>query len=176
MAKGRFIALLLIILCANGISKVNAQRYAVIDMEYLLSKMPEYARVDTTLELMTAKWQQQVDSVSHYADSLRKDFKAEQYMLADELKAKRMLQIQNAETEVRNLRTSYFGYQGALFKQRAQLVQPIQNKIYSVIQQLSVKYGWDFVLDKSAGTALIFSDPKLNKSDVILEAMGIKTK
>jgi outer membrane protein len=145
-------------------------------MNYLLSKMPEYARVDTTLELLTARWQKEVDSAGHFADSLRKDYKAEQYMLADELKAKRMLQIQNAETEVRNLQTGYFGYQGQLFKKRAELVQPIQSKIYSIIQQLSIKYGWDFVLDKSAGTQVIFSDPKLNKSDVILEAMGIKTK
>jgi len=176
MGKWRFIFVLLIILSVGSFAVAHAQRYAVVDMDYMLSKMPEYARVDTTLELMTVKWQQQIDSVSHYADSLRKDFNAEQYMLADELKAKRMLQIQNAETEVRNLRTSYFGYQVELFKRREQLVQPIQNKIYRVIQQLSIKYGWDFVLDKSAGTALIFSDPKLNKSDMILETMGIKTK
>ena len=165
----------LLLLIGSG-TVASAQRYAVVDMNYLLSKMPEYARVDTTLALMTAKWQKEVDSAGHYADSLRNDFKSEQYMLADELKAKRMLQIQNAETEVRNLRTGYFGYEGELFKKRAQLVQPIQNKLYSMIQQLSVKYSWDFVLDKSAGTQLIFSDPKLNKSDLILEAMGIKTK
>ncbi|SEA57205.1 periplasmic chaperone for outer membrane proteins Skp [Arachidicoccus rhizosphaerae] len=167
---------LLTLAAISSTETLLAQRYAVIDMNYMLSKMPEYARVDTTLELLTAKWQKEVDSAGHYADSLRNDYKAEQYMLADELKAKRMLQIQNAETEVRNLRTGYFGYQGQLFKKRAELVQPIQNKIYSIIQQLSVKYGWDFVLDKSAGTQVIFSDPKLNKSDVILEAMGIKTK
>lgn len=171
-----FKSIFLLLFCIGTVFTAGAQRYAVVDMNYMLSKMPEYARVDTTLELMTAKWQKQVDSASHYADSLRNDYKSEQYMLPDELKAKRMLQIQNAETEVRNLRTSYFGYQGALFKKRAQLVQPIQNKIYSIIQQLSVKYGWDFVLDKSAGTQLIFSDPKLNKSDLILEAMGVKTK
>ena len=174
MVKLRFIALLTSLICCIGFAK--AQRYAVVDMTYILEQMPEFARVDTTLELMAAKWQLEVDSAAKYADSLRHDFDAEQYMLADELKAKRMLQIQNAETEVRNLRTGYFGYQGELFKRRAQLVQPIQNKIYSVIQQLSIKYAWDFVMDKSAGTALIFSDPKLNKSDLVLEAMGIKTK
>lgn len=167
---------LILVLGVAGWSSAHAQRYAVVDMDYLLSKMPEYARVDTTLELMAVRWQKEIDSVAHYADSLNKDFKVEQYMLADELKAKRMLQIQNAETEVRNLQTKYFGYQGELFKRRAQLVQPIQNKIYSMIQQLSIKYSWDFVLDKSAGTQVIFSDPKLNKSDLILEAMGIKTK
>ena len=174
MVKLRYIALLVCIACC--VCEVNAQRYAVVDMTYILAQMPEYARVDTTLELMSAKWQLEVDSAEHYADSLKHDFDAEQYMLADELKAKRVLEIQNAETQVRNLRTSYFGYQGELFKKRAQLVQPIQNKIYSIIQQLSIKYAWDFVLDKSAGTALLFSDPKLNKSDLILEAMGIKTK
>ena len=171
-----FKSIFLLLLIIGAVAAASAQRYAVVDMNYMLSKMPEYARVDTTLELMTAKWQKQIDSASHYADSLRNDYKSEQYMLPDELKAKRMLQIKNAQTEVGNLRTSYFGYQGELFKKRAQLVQPIQNKIYSIIQQLSVKYGWDFVLDKSAGTQLIFSDPKLNKSDLILEAMGVKTK
>lgn len=155
---------------------VKGQRYAVVDMQYILGKLPEYVQVDTTLQLMALKWQREVDSVAHFGDSLRKDFEAEQYMLADELKAKRMLQIRNADNEVRNLQTVYFGYQGELFKKRSQLVQPIQNKVFSVIQQLSIKNGWDFVLDKSSGTSLLFSDPKLNKSDLVLESMGIKAK
>lgn len=170
------VVIILTFVIAITASTVKAQRYAIIDMQYMLAKMPEYARVDTTLQLMALKWQREVDSTAHFADSLRKDFEAEQYMLADELKAKRMLQIQNADNEVHNLQTLYFGYQGTLFKKRAELIQPIQNKIYSMIQQLSVKNGWDFVLDKSAGSALLFSDPKLNKSDVILKAMGIRAK
>lgn len=174
--QSKRIAVILIALIAITASTVKAQRYAIVDMQYMLAKMPEYARVDTTLQLMALKWQKEVDSIAHFADSLRKDFEAEQYMLADELKAKRMLQIQNAENEVHNLQTLYFGYQGTLFKKRSELVQPIQNKIYSMIQQLSVKNGWDFVIDKSAGTALLFSDPKLNKSDLILKAMGITAK
>ncbi|HTN36393.1 MAG TPA: OmpH family outer membrane protein [Arachidicoccus sp.] len=169
-------AIALTVICLVTVFAVNAQRYAVVDMQYILGKLPEYARVDTTLQLTALKWQREVDSIAHFADSLRKDFSAEQYMLADELKAKRMLQIQSTDNEVHNLQTLYFGYQGMLFKRRSQLVQPIQNKIYSIIQQLSIKNGWDFVLDKSSGTALLFSDPKLNKSDLILDAMGIKTK
>ncbi|ANI90490.1 hypothetical protein A9P82_15055 [Arachidicoccus ginsenosidimutans] len=153
-----------------------AQRYAVVDLQYILNKLPEYANADTTLQLMQMKWQKEVDSSKHYADSLSNRFDAEKYMLADELKSKRQIEVDNAEKRVMYLQTKYFGYKGELFQQREKLVQPIQNKIYSVIQQMALKNGWDLVFYKNADTGLLYSDPKLDKSDAVLEALGVKTK
>jgi outer membrane protein len=97
-------------------------------------------------------------------------------MLADELKAKRQIQVDNANKYVQYLQTKYFGFEGEIFKQREKLVRPIQNEIYNATQQLALKNGWDFILDKSAGTGLLYSDPKLNKSDLVLQALGVTEK
>jgi len=155
---------------------LQAQRYAVVDIQYILSKMPSYAKADTTLKLMQVHWQNEIDSAKQKADSLSNRYEAEKYMLADELKTKRQIQVDNANKYVMYLQTKYFGYEGEAFRQREKLVRPIQNEIYNAMQQLALRSGWDFVLDKSAGTGLLYSDPKLDKSDLVLQALGISTK
>lgn len=167
---------LLCILLAGAQIAANAQRYAVVDMKYMLGKIPEYVKIDTILKIQALKWQKSIDSAKNTADSLQKLFDAEKYMLPDELKSKRELQVKNAFNTIIFLQGHYFGYEGELFKQREKLVQPIQNRIYSTIQQMAIKNSWDFVWDKSAGTGLLYSDPKLDKSDDVLKTMGIKSK
>jgi len=152
------------------------QRYAVIDTRYILNKMPEYADADVQLKKMSTQWQREVAKTQTELDAMRKDFQAEQYMLTDELKQKREIEIANKEKLVRDLNTRYFGYEGELFTQRKRLVQPIQDKIYNAVQKMAVTRGYDFILDKSEGITVIFADPKLNKSDEVLADLGIRTK
>ncbi len=125
---------------------------------------------------MSTQWQREVNQAQTDLDRMRKDYQAEQYMLTDELKKKREIEIANKEKMVRDLNTRYFGYEGELFTQRKRLVQPIQDKIFNAAQQMAVKHGYDIVFDKSEGITIIFADPKLNKSDELLSYLGIKTK
>lgn len=154
----------------------KAQRYAVVDLQYIKSQWPEYHKADTTIKLEAYKWEKVVDSAKLYADSLAHRFDAEQYMLNDELKTKRKTEVENANKRVIYLNTHYFGYQGELFKERERLIQPLQNRLYNIVRQMALKSGWDMVFDKSAGTGMLYSDPKLDKSDLILKELGIASK
>lgn len=155
---------------------VIAQRYAVVDLQYIKGQWPQYHQADTTIKLEAYKWEKIVDSAKLYADSLAHRFDAEQYMLNDELKAKRRIEVDNANKRVIYLNTHYFGYQGELFKERERLIQPLQNKLYNIIRQMSLKSGWDMVFDKSAGTSMLYADPKLDKSDLVLKELGLASK
>ena len=152
----------------------HAQRYAVIDVKYILSRMPEYQQANDDLDSIARGWQKEIDQKQLFLDSLSKDFEAEKYMLNDELKEKRALQINNYTLELRDTQKKYFGFEGELFKQKANLMRPIQDKLFNTVQSLSVSRGWDIVWDKSEGTAVFYADPKLNKSDEVLMSMGIK--
>lgn len=153
--------------------KANAQRYAVVDTKYILSKLPQYKTAEEQLRKMSNKWQKEIDSVQSQSDSLLKNYESEQYMLTDELKKKRQTEIYNKEKEVRDLQKHYFGYEGELFRQRQILIRPIQDKIYGAAQRMALTKGYDFILDKSEGITIIFADPKLNRSDDILQELGI---
>ena len=152
----------------------SAQRIAVIDTKYILSNIPEYKMLDKRIQVTSEEWQKEIDAKQATLDKMYKDYDAEQYMLTDELKKKRQADIKAKEKEIQELQKKRFGYQGDLFKERQNLVKPIQDKVYNAIQKLAVARTYDLVLDKSEGITIIFADPKLDKSDDVLRELGIK--
>jgi outer membrane protein len=150
-----------------------AQRYAVIDTRYILSKLPEYKNAQEKLDAFSIQWQQEIDQKQVLLDQLYRNFEAEKLMLSDELIKKREDEIFNKEKELRDLQKKRFGFEGDLFKRRQELVKPIQDRVYNAVQKLAVARQYDLVLDKSEGITIIFADPKLDRSDDVLkELMG----
>jgi outer membrane protein len=152
----------------------HAQRYAVIDMNYILNKLPEYKAAQQKLDEFSAQWQQEIDSQSATLDKMYKDYDAEKVMLSDDLRKKREDEIFNADKDLRDLQRKRFGYEGDLFKKRQELIKPIQDKVYTAVQKLAASKLYDFILDKSDGITVIFADPKLDKSDDVLKELGVK--
>lgn len=153
---------------------VNAQKYAIIDTRYILDKMPEYKDAEKKLQMVSEQWQKEIDQKQADLDKMYKDYDAEQFMLSDELKKKREDELFNREKEVRDLQKRRFGYEGDLFKERQKLVKPVQDKVYNAVQKIAAARAYDFVLDKSEGITVIFADPKLDKSQDVLNELGIK--
>lgn len=152
----------------------HAQRYAVIDSKYILSKIPEYKTAQEQLDQLSAQWQQEIERKQTEVDRLYREYDVEQVMLSEELKKKREDEIFNKEKEVRDLQKKRFGFEGDLFKKRQELIKPIQDRVYTAIQKLAVERSFDFILDKSEGITVIFADPKLDRSEDVLKAMGVK--
>lgn len=150
------------------------QRYAIIDTRYILDKLPEYKAAQKTLDATADMWQKEIDGKQEQLNKMYRDFEAEQVMLPDDLKKKREDELFNKEKEVRDLQKKRFGYEGDLFKERQKLVKPIQDKVYTAVQKIAVERTYDFILDKSEGITVIFADPKLDKSEDVLKALGVK--
>ena len=170
MKKILFIALFaLAFVCSS-----QAQKYAIIDTKYILNKMPEYVDADKKLQQISDQWQKDIDNLQDQLNDMYKNYDAEQYMLSDDLKKKREDELFNKEKELRDLQKKRFGYEGDLFKERERIVKPIQDKVYNAVQKIAVAHGYDFVLDKSEGITIIFADPKLDRSNDVLQQLGIK--
>ena len=169
MTRFLFIVLIIVTVSLN----TSAQRYAIIDTKYILSKIPEYKDADLRIKYVSEQWQREIDNKQADLDKMYKDFDAEQFMLTDDLKKKREIEIANKEKDVRDLQKKRFGYEGDLFKERAKIVKPIQDKVYNAINKIAVARSYDFILDKSEGITVIFADPKLDKSEDILRELGI---
>ena len=163
--------LLFVVLVANN---ATAQRYAVIDTRYILSKLPAYADAQKKLDAFSAQWQTEIDQKQADLDQLYRNFESEKVMLSEELLKKREDELFNKEKELRDLQKKRFGFEGDLFKRRQELVKPIQDKVYNAVQKLAVNRQYDLILDKSEGITIIFADPKLDKSDDVLKELSGK--
>lgn len=169
--KKLFIALAVILVT---VCTANAQRYCVIDTKYILESIPDYKDAQKKLDAIAEQWQKEIDAKFQDIDKMYKAYQAEQVMLTEELKQKREEEIVNKEKEAKELQRKRFGYEGDLFRKREELIKPIQDKIYNAVQKLAASRMYDFVLDKSGGITVIFSDPKLDKSEDILTSLGVK--
>ena len=125
MKKTLFVALFALAFAYSS----HAQRYAIIDTKYILSKMPEYVDADKKLQQISDQWQKDIDNLQAQLNDMYKNYDAEQYMLSDDLKKKREDELFNKEKELRDLQKKRFGYEGDLFKERERIVKPIQDKV-----------------------------------------------
>lgn len=168
--KKLFIAICILSLA----SFAQAQRYAIIDTKYILDRMQDYKTAQKQLDEIAAVWQKELDGLQQDLDRSYKDYDAEQVMLSEDLRKKREDQLFIKEKTLRDLQRKRFGFEGDLFLKRQELIKPIQDKVYNVVQKLAVQRGYDFILDKSEGITVIFADPKLEKSEDVLKELGVK--
>jgi outer membrane protein len=153
-----------------------AQKFAFVDMDYILSKMPAYTDAQKQLDKIADGWQKEVETKMKGVDDMYKQFQAEQVLMTEPMKQQRIKEIETKEKEVKDFQKNKFGPSGELFKKRQELVKPIQDKIYNEIQKYAVAKGYDFIFDRSSGPTMLYAGDRYNKSDDILSALGITAK
>lgn len=151
---------------------MTAQKYAVVDMQYILKNVPSYETANEQLSIVSKKWQKEVEAKLQEVQTMYKNYQTELVFLSDEMKVQREEEIVAKEKEANELKRKYFGQDGELFKKRESLMKPIQDEIYTAIQDIAQMKGYDMVIDRSSDMSLIYSAPKLDISDQVLEKLG----
>ena len=153
---------------------LNAQKYACVNTEYILANIPDYASAQSTLDKQSAAWQKEIEDKFQEIDRLYKTFQQEAYLLPENLKRKREEELKAKETEARELQTKYFGPGGDLDKKRAELMKPIQDRVYGAIERIAREKNYAFILDKAGSATLLYVSAKYDVSDQILDMLGYK--
>ena len=150
----------------------NAQKYALIDMEYILKYVPAYERANEQLNQVSKKWQAEVEALNIEASTMYKNYQNEVVFLSQEQKKAKQEAIMNKEKEASELKKKYFGPEGELFKKREALMGPIQEEIYNAVKEVSDLRGYSLVLDRASNSGIIFGSPKIDISNEVLKKLG----
>ncbi len=169
------IFLFVVILLATNVATF-AQKIGYVDTDYILSKIDEYKAAQTELDNISASWQKEIEAKYTEIEKMYKAFEAEQILLTDEMKLKRQKDIAEKETDVKDLQKQRFGIDGELFKQRQALVKPIQDRVYNAIKAMAEKGAYSIIFDKASSITMLYSSPKLDKSDAVLKLLGLSEK
>ena len=150
----------------------SAQKFALLDMEYILKNIPAYERANEQLNQISKKWQAEVDALGTEASTMYKNYQNENVFLSEEQKKTRQEEIMNKEKEAADLKRKYFGPEGELFKARESLISPIQEEIYNAVKEISDLRGYALVLDRASDSGIIFGSPKIDISNEVLQKLG----
>ena len=172
MKKYFIVLIAALLLCGTTFAK--DQSIAYIDMQYILKNLPQYEQANEQLNMLSKRWQKEIDAAQQEARVMATNYQTEQIFLSEAMRAEREQEIVKKEQEVLELKRKYFGQEGELYKKREALIKPIQDEIYNAIQDLASEKRIDVVKDRSADPALIYMSSKLDVSDQVLHKLGAK--
>ena len=152
----------------------SAQKFGYVDSKYILGHVQAYQDAQAELDKISMDWQKEIEQKYESIEKMEKAYQAEKILLTDEMKKKREEEINEKRKEARELQKRRFGVEGDLFKKREELVKPIQDEIYTAIQDVASQGGLMVVFDKANDSNILYSNPKHDISDKVLKKMGLK--
>lgn len=163
-----FIALLSI--TANA-QTARGVKIGYIDMEYILEKVPDYAEALNQLELKAQKWKQEIEVKRNEVTKLRETLKTEKILLTKELIEEREEEIAYLEKTLLEYQDKRFGPNGDLIIQKTVLVKPVQDQIFTIVQDVAEQRKFDFIFDKSSDLTMLFADKKHDISEFVVRKL-----
>lgn len=164
--------LFLAIMVCFSVVTANAQKFALVDMEYILKNIPAYERANEQLNQISKRWQGEVEALTLEAQTLYKNYQSEVVFLSEEQKTKKEEEIVAKEKEASELKRKYFAPDGELYKKRESLMAPIQDEIYNAVKEIADSKGYSLILDRASDTSIIFASPKVDISNEVLSKLG----
>lgn len=150
----------------------SAQKFALIDTEYILKNIPAYQSANEQLQEATKKYQSEVEVIAKETQKMFQDYQAQSSTLSAAQKTKKEDEIVAKEKSAAELKRKYFGPEGELAKMQEKLINPIQDEIYGAVKELSQLHGYDLVLDRASAAGIIFANPRIDISDEVLRKLG----
>ena len=165
-------------LICGGIMTANAQlvgggqKIVYVDSEYIMENIPEYGDAQEQLNALSEQWQREVKAIYDAVSEMYNKYQTEMLLLSEEQKRAREQAIINKEQEAKNLQIQYFGAEGLLYQKRTELIQPIQEKVYTAMKELAQTKNYAFIFDIASGTSVLYASDKNDVSDDVLDQLG----
>ena len=161
----------MLVMAASAVT-MQAQKFALVDMEYILKNIPAYERANEQSNQVSKKWQAEVDALTTEAQTLYKHHQHAAAVHDKEQQQTRQDAIVEKEKQAADLKKKYFGPEGELYKKRSALMSPIQDEIYNAIKDIADLRGYQLVLDRASDTGIIFGSPRIDISSEVLRKLG----
>ncbi len=166
--------LLLFLMVSSMSLTAFGQRFAYVDTEYILDNIPEYQAADREVEALSIQWQTEIENKFAEIDRLYREYQAEAPLLPNEMKRQREEEIIQKERAAKELQMQRFGREGDLFEKRQELIQPIQDQVFTAIEEMASRGNYAVIFDKAGGAAMIYTDVRYDLSDDVLQRMGYR--
>ena len=162
----------ILLMAVVGVVAANAQKFAMVDMEYIFKNVPAYEMANEQLNQLSQRWQKEVENLSKEAETMYQTYLSEKVFLTDEQAKKREEAIVAKEKEATELRYKYFGPEGELYQKRQSLLKPVQDDVYNAIKKVAEERGYQTVFDRASSSDIVYASPRIDISNEVLAKLG----
>jgi outer membrane protein len=156
-----------------GLNFGCAQRFGYIDTDFILNKMPEYAKAQEEINQLSEAWEKEIQEMDKKIKAMYSDLQAEQVLLTDDMKKERTTAIQKKEADLKEYQKKVFGFGGLFFLKKQELIKPIQDKVWDAVDKVAKQNNLAIVFDKAGELVMIYTDPRYDYTDFVLDELGL---
>ena len=99
--------ILILAIALTGALAANAQKFAMVDMDYILRNVPQYEMANEQLNQLSQRWQREVEQAGKEAENMYQSYLADKVFLTAEQVKKREEEIVAKEKAATELRFKY---------------------------------------------------------------------
>ena len=158
--------------CLASLFTMQAQNFALVDMEYIMENIPQYQQANNELSQASQQYQKEIEAKAKEAETLYIAYQKSSGSLSAAQRTQREEAIVSKEKEAAELRQKYFGLEGEMAKLQEELLNPIEDKVYEAIKQISLQKGYDMVIDRASAASVVFASPRIDISNDVLIKLG----
>lgn len=151
---------------------LNAQKFAFVDTEYILDRIPSYKAANDQVDKLSKEYETELEGMYQEVDKLYKSFQNEKVLLTEEQQKAKEDEIINKEKEIKNRQQKYFGPEGEVYKKRQELIKPIQDEVYKAVKEIALEGGYAVIFDTASGSGILYENARYNVSDDVLKKLG----
>ncbi|MEZ5030191.1 MAG: OmpH family outer membrane protein [Saprospiraceae bacterium] len=151
---------------------LSAQKVAVVDINLILESLDDYKSAQTEVDKIAARWRQEIEQEFDKVKGMYNKYQAEQVLMSEEMRQQQEQEILTKEKDIREMQKAKFGPEGELFKKRQELIRPVQDKVYGLIESYANERGYDFIFDKSSSSGIIFANPQFDKTEDLIQRLS----
>jgi outer membrane protein len=165
----RIILVLVLVLAAVA---AHAQtKIAHINSEAIMQALPEAIDAQKSLDGLVAQWEAELAKMQ--AEWKRKfdDYDKKKLILTDQVRADAEKELRDLDQSIADYRTKKFGPNGELFQKQNEVMKPIQNKIFKVLEEIARQEGYDYIFDRSGEILLLYASDKRDLTSLVIQRM-----
>jgi outer membrane protein len=171
----KFTFISLVVFLSLFVSVSNAQlKIGYIDSDAIMDNLPDVQDARQKLDALIQEWQNELKKMESDLKAKKDDYEKRKLTMTEQTSAETLAEITKLEKEIDDYRDKKFGANGELFQKQNELMKPIQNKIFLVIQQVAVEEELDFVFDRSGDILFLYAKEEYDLTTQVLEKLKLE--
>ena len=146
-------------------------RVGYINMEYILSNIEDFEVANKEFEYKIDQWKKEISNKETQIKIKREELEFEKDLIPNQIYLKRSKELDYDFKELESYRNKRFGPEGDWLVQEKILIQPIQDEVLAIVQQIAEKNKFDFIFDKSSAVIMLYSEKKYDISELVLRSI-----
>ena len=171
LKKNKYILFLFLIFLSLNLNSQKPLRVGYINMDYILSNIDDYKTANEEYDIKLNLWRKEIESRTNKIESRLKELEIKKPLLPDEVYQNLIDEIDFDKKQLEQYAQKRFGPKGDWLVQEKILIQPIQDEVLAIVQEIADKNKFDFIFDKSSAIIMLYSEKKYDISELVLKSI-----